>query len=238
MTSRHILIVEDEEKIASLLGDYLKAAGFRTSTQSNGDRVIAQIKKDPSDLILLDIMLPGKNGMELCREIRQFSDIPIIMITARVEEIDRLLGLELGADDYICKPFSPREVVARVKAIFRRLHAEPRSHNLIVGPISLDDKTHQVMIDQQELDLTPNEFGLLKVMMYQPNRVFARSELINRVQGYDFEGYDRTIDTHIKNLRKKIAQKLPGREIITTVYGVGYKFSFMINNDNGKANLP
>jgi len=236
MTSRHILIVEDEEKIASLLSDYLKAAGFRTSTQSNGDRVIAQIKKDPSDLILLDIMLPGKNGMELCREIRQFSDIPIIMITARVEEIDRLLGLELGADDYICKPFSPREVVARVKAIFRRLHAEPRSHNLVVGPISLDDKTHQVMIDQQELDLTPNEFGLLKVMMNQPNRVFARSELINRVQGYDFEGYDRTIDTHIKNLRKKIAQKLPGREIISTVYGVGYKFSFM-TDDNKKGIL-
>jgi two-component system response regulator BaeR len=225
MTTRHILIVEDEEKIASLLGDYLKAAGFRTSTQNNGDRVIAQIKKDPSDLILLDIMLPGKNGMELCREIRQFSNIPIIMITARVEEIDRLLGLELGADDYICKPFSPREVVARVKAIFRRLHAEPLTHNLIIGSISLDDKTHQVMIDNQVLNLTPNEFGLLKVMMRQPNRVFSRSELINRVQGYDFEGYDRTIDTHIKNLRKKIAQRLPGQEIISTVYGVGYKFT-------------
>jgi len=237
MTSRHILIVEDEEKIASLLSDYLKADGFRTSTQSNGDRVIAQIKKDPSDLILLDIMLPGKNGMELCREIRQFSNIPIIMITARVEEIDRLLGLELGADDYICKPFSPREVVARVKAIFRRLHAEPRKHNLVIGSISLDDKTHQVMIDQQELNLTPNEFGLLKVMMSQPNRVFARSELINQVQGYDFEGYDRTIDTHIKNLRKKIAQRLPGREIISTVYGVGYKINLLIH-DNGKVIIP
>ena len=225
MTSRHILIVEDEEKIASLLCDYLKEAGFRTSTQNNGDRVIAQLKKDPSDLILLDIMLPGKNGMELCREIRQFSNIPIIMITARVEEIDRLLGLELGADDYICKPFSPREVVARVKAIFRRLHAEPRTHNLVIGSISLDDKTHQVMIDKQLLNLTPNEFGLLKIMMRRPNRVFSRSELINRVQGYEFEGYDRTIDSHIKNLRKKIAQKLPGQEIITTVYGVGYKFS-------------
>jgi len=225
MTSRHILIVEDEEKIASLLCDYLKEAGFRTSTQNNGDRVIAQLKKDPSDLILLDIMLPGKNGMELCREIRQFSNIPIIMITARVEEIDRLLGLELGADDYICKPFSPREVVARVKAIFRRLHAEPRTHNLVIGSISLDDKTHQVMIDKQLLNLTPNEFGLLKIMMRRPNRVFSRSELINRVQGYEFEGYDRTIDSHIKNLRKKIAQKLPGQDIITTVYGVGYKFS-------------
>jgi two-component system response regulator BaeR len=225
MTSKHILIVEDEEKIASLLGDYLKAADFRTSTQNNGDRVISQIKKDPSDLILLDIMLPGKNGIELCREIRQFSNVPIIMITARVEEIDRLLGLELGADDYICKPFSPREVVARVKAIFRRLHAKPLSQNLVIGSICLDDKAHQVMIDKQVLDLTPNEFGLLKVMMSQPNRVFSRNELINRIQGYDFEGYDRTIDTHIKNLRKKIAERLPGQEIISTVYGVGYKFS-------------
>jgi len=225
MMSRHILIVEDEKKIADLLCDYLKAAGFRTSTQNNGERVIAQIKKDPLDLILLDIMLPGKDGMALCREIRQFSNIPIIMITARVEEIDRLLGLELGADDYICKPFSPREVVARVKAIFRRLNAEPLTHNLVSGPISLDYKTHQVMIDKQLLNLTPNEFGLLKILMSQPNRVFSRSELINRVQGYDFEGYDRTIDTHIKNLRKKIAQKLPGQEIISTVYGVGYKFS-------------
>ena len=225
MTSKHILIVEDEEKIASLLGDYLKEAGFRTSTHNSGDRVIAQIKKDPSDLILLDIMLPGKNGMELCREIRQFSNIPIIMITARVEEIDRLLGLELGADDYICKPFSPREVVARVKAILRRLHAKPLSQNLVIGSICLDDKAHQVMIDKQVLDLTPNEFGLLKVMMSQPNRVFSRNELINRIQGYDFEGYDRTIDTNIKNLRKKIAERLPGQEIISTVYGVGYKFS-------------
>lgn len=225
MTSRHILIVEDEEKIASLLCDYLKEAGFRTSTQNNGDRVIAQVKKDPSDLILLDIMLPGKNGIELCREIRQFSNIPIIMITARVEEIDRLLGLALGADDYICKPFSPREVVARVEAIFRRLHAEPLTHSLVIGSISLDDKTHQVMIDKQVLNLTPNEFGLLKIMMSRPNRVFSRSELINQVQGYDFEGYDRTIDSHIKNLRKKIDQKLPGQEIISTVYGIGYKFT-------------
>jgi two-component system response regulator BaeR len=225
MISRHILIVEDEKKIANLLCDYLKEAGFRTSTQDNGNRVISQVKKDSPDLILLDIMLPGKDGMELCREIRQVSNIPIIMITARVEEIDRLLGLELGADDYICKPFSPREVVARVKTVFRRVHAEPRTNNLVVGSISLDDETHQVMIGNQMLNLTPNEFGLLKIMMSRPNRVFARSELINRVQGYGFEGYDRTIDTHIKNLRKKIGRQLPGQEIISTVYGIGYKFS-------------
>ena len=225
MISRHILVVEDEKKIANLLCDYLKEAGFRTSTQDNGNRVISQVKKDAPDLILLDIMLPGKDGMELCREIRQVSNIPIIMITARVEEIDRLLGLELGADDYICKPFSPREVVARVKTVFRRVHAEPQSNNLVVGSISLDDETHQVMIVNQVLNLTPNEFGLLKIMMSRPNRVFSRSELINRVQGYGFEGYDRTIDTHIKNLRKKIGRLLPDQEIIRTVYGIGYKFS-------------
>jgi len=225
MTTKHILVVEDEEKIIRLLCDYLQAAGFRTSTQADGDRVISQMKTDSPDLILLDIMLPGKDGMELCREIRQFSNVPIIMITARVEEIDRLLGLELGADDYICKPFSPREVVARVKAVFRRGHTESRAHHLVVGSISLDDETHQVTIDKQVLNLTPNEFGLLKIMMRQPNRVFSRNELINRVQGYDFEGYDRTIDTHIKNLRKKIAQQLSGQEIISTVYGVGYKFN-------------
>lgn len=225
MTRKHILVVEDEEKISRLICDYLEKADYRTSVQANGDRVISQIKNDMPDLILLDIMLPGMDGMELCREIRKFSDVPIIMITARVEEIDRLLGLELGADDYICKPFSPREVVARVKAIFRRLHTESRTPTLVSGSISLDDETHQVMIDQQVLNLTPNEFGLLKIMMAQPNRVFSRSELINRVQGYDFEGYDRTIDTHIKNLRKKIAERLPGQEVIHTVYGVGYKFS-------------
>ena len=225
MTAKHILIVEDEEKIAGLLCDYLKAAGFRTSVQNNGDRVIAQVKKDPPNLILLDIMLPGKDGMQLCREIRQFSNVPIIMITARVEEFDRLLGLELGADDYICKPFSTREVVARVRAVFRRVHAEPREEHLVVGSITLNDETHQVMINKKVLNLTPNEFGLLKIMMSRPNRVFSRSELISRVQGYEFEGYDRTIDTHIKNLRKKIAQQLPGREIISTVYGIGYKFN-------------
>ncbi len=225
MASKHILVVEDEDKINRLLCDYLKGAGFRTSSRANGNRVIAQIKRELPDLILLDIMLPGKDGMELCREIRQISTVPIIMITARVEEIDRLLGLELGADDYICKPFSPREVVARVKAVFRRVAGAPRVEQMVVGAISLDDEARQVMIDKQILNLTPNEFGLLKIMMRQPNRVFSRGELINRVQGYDFEGYDRTIDTHIKNLRKKIAEILPDQEIISTVYGVGYKFN-------------
>ncbi len=225
MAHEHILIVEDEPKIADLLRDYLQEAGFKVSCLGRGDQVVSMVKKESPALILLDIMLPGMDGKDVCREVRKFSNIPIVMITAKVEEIDRLLGLELGADDYICKPFSPREVVARVKAVFRRVYAEPRAHNLVVGSISLDDETRQVMIDKQMLNLTPNEFGLLRILMSRPNRVFSRNELINGVQGYDFEGYDRTIDTHIKNLRKKIAKMLPSREIISTVYGIGYKFN-------------
>lgn len=226
MTTHHsILIVEDETKIAELLRDYLKAASFAVSCLYQGDGVVSAVKENPPDLILLDVMLPGKDGMEICRAIRKFSSVPIIMITARIEEIDRLIGLELGADDYICKPFSPREVVARVKAVLRRVHPEPDAKSLTAGPIRLNEETHQVTIDDEDLKLTPSEFGLLKVMMTHPGRVFSRNELINKVQGYDFDGYDRTIDSHVKNLRKKIDSRLPGQEIISTVYGVGYKFS-------------
>lgn len=226
MTTHHsILIVEDETKIAELLRDYLKAASFAVSCLYQGDGVVSAVKENPPDLILLDVMLPGKDGMEICRAIRKFSSVPIIMITARIEEIDRLIGLELGADDYICKPFSPREVVARVKAVLRRVHPEPDARSLTAGPIRLNEETHQVTIDDEDLKLTPSEFGLLKVMMTHPGRVFSRNELINKVQGYDFDGYDRTIDSHVKNLRKKIDSRLPGQEIISTVYGVGYKFS-------------
>lgn len=225
MINRSILIVEDERQIAELIRDYLEQAGFTVSILERGDQVIPLVKAKPPDLILLDIMLPGMDGMEICREVRKFSNVPIIMLTARVEEIDRLIGLEFGADDYICKPFSPREVVARVKAVLRRAHAEPIDDTLIAGPITLNDNTRQVTIDNSDIKLTPSEFGLLKVMMAHPNRVFSRNELLNRVQGYDFEGYDRTIDTHIKNLRKKIALMLPDEEIISSVYGVGYKFT-------------
>jgi len=226
MTTRHILIVEDEQKIAKLIGDYLEIAGFKTSRLERGDKVIPFIKRDRPDLILLDIMLPGMEGTDVCREIRKFANIPIIMITARVDEIDRLLGLELGADDYICKPFSPREVVARVKAVLRRAFPEPDTkRRLNAGPLTLEEDTHQVLIDDYNLNLTPSEFGLLSVFMSYPNRVFSRSELLDKVQGYQFEGYDRTIDSHVKNLRKKIAAKIPDMEIISTVYGVGYKFN-------------
>ncbi|MCP4353746.1 MAG: response regulator [Desulfobacterales bacterium] len=225
MTTAHILIVEDERKIAQLLRDYLEKAGYTVSSLERGDQVIASVRQKQPDLILLDIMLPGADGMEVCREVRKFSSVPVIMITAKVEEIDRLLGLELGADDYICKPFSPREVVARVKAVLRRIGSEPDENQLVAGPVTLDENTRRVTVGNEELKLTRSEFGLLKVMMDRPNRVFSRNELLNRVQGYDFEGYDRTIDTHVKNLRKKLSEMIPEQEIITTVYGIGYKFN-------------
>ena len=224
MAHNHILIVEDERKLADLLRDYLSEAGYTVSWLDRGDRVVSRVKQDLPGLVLLDIMLPGTDGTEVCREIRKFSKIPVLMITARVEEVDRIIGLELGADDYICKPFSPREVVARVKAVLRRAYSEPETTRLAVGPISLDETTRRVSVDDEALNLTPSEFGLLKILMAHPGRVFSRSELLDKVQGYQFEGYDRTIDTHIKNIRKKIAEKLPGRDVIQTVYGIGYKF--------------
>ena len=231
MATEHILVVEDEQKIARLICDYLAKSGYKTDHLDRGDKVIPCVKKNLPDLILLDLMLPGMEGTDVCREIRKFSDVPVIMITARVEEIDRLLGLELGADDYICKPFSPREVVARVKAVLRRAFPKQDVKKMKAGPISLEEDTHQVRIGGQGLNLTPSEFGLLKVFLSQPNRVFSRSELLDRVQGYQFEGYDRTIDSHVKNLRKKIAAVLPDQEVISTVYGVGYKFSDPKVND-------
>jgi two-component system response regulator BaeR len=225
MSNQQILIVEDEVKIAKVLCDYMERSGYTVNCLRRGDEVLPQVKKNPPTLILLDIMLPGMDGMEVCRELRKFSNIPVIMITARVEEIDRLLGLELGADDYVCKPFSPREVVARVRAVLRRSHPRQTETLLTVGEIAMDEEKHQVLIGGAEVKLTPCEFQLLKVLIAHPNRVFTRSELLNLVQGYDFEGYDRTIDTHIKNLRKKVAAMAPDRELVGTVYGIGYKFT-------------
>ncbi len=230
MMDRDILVAEDEVKIAGILQDYLEKAGFRVSCLERGDLVVPYVRQKQPALILLDLMLPGLDGMEVCREVRKFSDVPIIMITARVEEIDRLLGLELGADDYICKPFSPREVVARVKAVLRRVYAPPADKTLAAGEVSLMPETHQVLVRGHELKLTPCEYNLLKTLMSHPHRIFSRHELINIVQGYDFEGYERTIDSHIKNLRKKIAGYLPDQDVISTIYGVGYK----LNASTGK----
>jgi two-component system, OmpR family, response regulator BaeR len=220
-----ILIVEDEEKIASILEDYLKQNDYKTHWINNGSMVISYVKENTVDLILLDLMLPGLNGTEVCKEIRKFSDIPIIMLTAKVDEIDRLLGLELGADDYICKPFSPREVVARVKSVLRRAHPTIQNQDIRLGPIHLNLDTRVTQIQNRNLDLTPSEFGILAIMAQYPSKVFSRNELLNKVLGNEFEGYDRTIDTHIKNLRKKINDAMPGQEIISSIYGVGYKLN-------------
>ena len=223
--SRDILVVEDEIKITEILKDYLVNAGYRVSCLDHGDLVLPQVKQNPPSLILLDIMIPGMNGWAVCRGIRQFSNVPIIMITARVEEIDRLLGLEFGADDYICKPFSPREVVARVNAVLRRTCSPDVPRILSAAELVIIEETRQALAGGTELKLTPCEYNLLRMLLSHPDRIFLRNELINAVQGYDFEGYDRTIDSHVKNLRKKIAKCLPDKEIISTIYGVGYKLN-------------
>ncbi len=225
MTSSHILIVEDEQKIALLIKDYLENDGFRTTIIDRGDLVEDFIRKTAIDLILLDLMLPGKDGLTLCREIRAFSNIPVIMLTARVTETDRLIGLELGSDDYICKPFSPREVVARVKAVLRRTCPPERETILTMGALALSEDQHTCTVNGEDLCLTPNEFDLLKLFMAHPGKVFSRAQLLDKVQGYNFEGYERTIDSHIKNLRKKIAEHQPGKTIIQSVYGIGYKLN-------------
>ncbi len=223
MNGAHLLIVEDEKKIATLLEDYLTQAGFKVFCLARGDDVVEEVKKLDPALMLLDIMLPGVDGITICREVRKFSDLPIILVTAKAEELDRLIGLEIGADDYICKPFSPREVVARVKAVLRRSLPNQLSHRQVAGPIVLEQDTRRVTINGTPINLTPSEFNLLQVLISSPERVYSRSELLDKVQGYRFDGYDRTIDSHVKNLRKKFAEHIPGKEIIQTIYGVGYK---------------
>jgi two-component system response regulator BaeR len=225
MVCREILIVEDEMKIARILKGYLENAGYQVSIMERGDTVVQFVKQNSPSLLLLDLMIPGKDGLEVCREIRTFSQVPIIIITARDAEIDRLLGLELGADDYICKPFSPREVVARVKAVLRRIHVPQADTALVAGAVSLIPEMRRAFAGGNDLKLTPTEYNLLKTLLSRPNRIFSRNELINLVQGYEFEGYDRTIDSHVKNLRKKIAAHLPGIEVISTIHGMGYKLN-------------
>ncbi len=217
-----ILIVDDDKKITALLSDYFAKENIFVSILNRGDDVISQIRLNPPDAVILDIMLPGKDGLTICNEIRYFSKVPILIISAKIDEIDRLLGLELGADDYICKPFSPREVVARTKSVLRRYRPEPVEDQFIVGDLKVNSDCHKAIVGECDLHLTPNEFELLKAMVSRPGRVFTRSDLVSKMQGYDFDGYERTVDSHIKNLRKKIDEVLPGNNIIQTVYGVGY----------------
>jgi two-component system response regulator BaeR len=216
------LIVEDEPKLARLLRDYLAQAGYVVHCVAQGLEVVPWVQHHTPTLILLDLMLPGKDGMEVCRELRAFSAVPIIMVTARVEEIDRLLGLELGADDYICKPFSPREVVARVKAVLRRLQPQAPS-TAATGGFILDEQRYCAILDGCPLELTPVEFRLLSTFLAHPGWVFSRSQLVEALYA-DFRVVsDRTVDSHIKNLRKKIRTIRSEPEVIRSVYGLGYK---------------
>ncbi|MDD2761134.1 MAG: response regulator [Methylomonas sp.] len=218
-----ILIVEDEDKLAKLAADYLGNAGYLTAILSHGDAVVPWVEQRHPSLILLDLMLPGKDGLTLCREIRAFSTVPIIMVTARIEEIDRLLGLELGADDYICKPYSPREMVARVKAVLRRLQPqapeEPQTRVL-----NLDANRFRVAAAGREVELTSVEFQLLQTLCRYPGHIFSRSKLMDQIYQDQRIVSDRTIDSHIKKLRKKLSELLPNQELIHSVYGAGYRY--------------
>lgn len=217
-----ILVVEDEPKLAGVLVDYLVAAGYPSHWLGDGEQAVGWVREHGPRLILLDVMLPGKDGLAVCREVRAFSNVPIVMVTARIEEIDRLLGLELGADDYICKPFSPREVVARVKAILRRVDSEPNGGPGYLG-IALDRAQHRASVLGHSLDLTPIEFRLLEVLLSHPGRVYSRSQLLDLVYDDEHVVSDRSIDSHVKNLRRKVRAFQPDEQVICTVYGVGYK---------------
>ena len=222
----HILIVEDEEKIANLLSDYLTKSGYQTTLMFDGNDVVSTVKSQNFDLILLDLMLPGKDGLTICREIQEFSKVAIIMVTARVDEIDRLLGLELGADDYICKPFSPREVVARVKVILRRIppagssNTQAQAENSV---LELNIENYQATIYQQQVELTAIEFNLLKILANSPGRIYSRAQLIDMVYQDNRVVSERTIDSHIKKLRKKLNAIESDNELVQSVYSVGYK---------------
>lgn len=224
MTDNQIIVVEDEEKIAQILVNYLEKEGFRVSVLNDGSDAVAIIKANNPKFIILDLMLPGKDGLSICRELRQFSNVPIMMLTAKVDEIDRLLGLEMGADDYVCKPFLPREVVARVKAILRRVEQQPvnTEKKIEFQGIVLSPDRFQCLVKGEELELSPVEFRLLQTLLAKPGQVFSRDRLMqssyldNRIVSH------RTIDSHIKNLRKKIHDVMD-TEVIHSIYGVGYK---------------
>ncbi len=239
---KKILVIDDEAKIVEICRDYLLAAGFEVVTAYDGPQGLAAARRERPDLVVLDLMLPGMDGLELCRTLRQESDVPVIMLTARVEEADRLIGLELGADDYITKPFSPRELVARTRTVLRRTAASSSggaahsgSEILRAGGLTLDRARYLARVPsadgkETEVALTPTEFDLLFTLASQPGRIFSRAQLLTAVRGVAFEFYERAIDSHIRNLRKKLdVDLLPeGQQInmyIVTVHGVGYKFA-------------
>ena len=221
-----ILVVEDEPRLADVLTRYLEREGYLVRVIAHGNGVIPWLREHDPSLIVLDLMLPGRDGMDVLRELRTFSTAPVIVTTARVEEIDRLLGLELGADDYVCKPYSPREVVARVRAVLRRAAVHERGAESLTGEslLQLDPASLRVSASGAEVQLTAVEFQLLACLYRRPGRIFSRTELMDRIYGDGRVVSDRTIDSHVKKLRRKLGQVTPGRELVHSVYGVGYRY--------------
>jgi len=228
--AKKILIIDDEAKIVEICQDYLNAAGFQVVTSLDGMAGLEKARVEKPDLVLLDLMLPGIDGLDICRELRRDTKIPIIMLTARVEETDKLIGLEIGADDYITKPFSPREMVARVRAVLRRVQGDASAEVIRAGNITLDRNRFIVRINDREISLTPTEFEILATLASQPGRIFSRSQLLLAVRGVTFESYERAIDSHIRNLRKKLDFDGNGSDWIVTIHGVGYKFNERAND--------
>jgi DNA-binding response OmpR family regulator len=226
MMAHKILVVDDELEIVKVVRAYLEQSGFRVLASGDGQQALTMFRHEQPDLVILDLNLPSLDGLDVCRSIRRESNAPIIMLTARVEETDRLIGLEIGADDYIVKPFSPREVVARVRAVLRRSIAAPEQRaSLSIGDLKIDLDKHEVYLQTRLIDLTPSEFNILHAMAAQPGRAFSRMDLLDAAQGEAYEGYERTIDVHIKNLRQKLGEDPRNPSFILTVYGIGYKFS-------------
>jgi DNA-binding response OmpR family regulator len=223
---RSILVVEDERKIAQLVRDYLAHAGFRVTVAYDGETALTAARRQPPDLVVLDLGLPGRDGLDVTRELRRFSAVPIVMLTARGDETDRVVGLELGADDYVVKPFSPKELVARVRAVLRRSGASVKeTERLQVGDVTIDVRRRQVQVAGRPVELTATEFELLHVLAREPGRVFTRGQLLDAVHGVAFETYERAIDAHVKNIRKKIEPPHQRPRYLLTVHGVGYRFA-------------
>jgi two-component system alkaline phosphatase synthesis response regulator PhoP len=223
---KHILVVDDEPRIAEIARDYLERAGFTVSTTGNGADALVFARTRRPDLIVLDLGLPQMDGLDVTRALRKLSNVPIIMLTARVDESDKLIGLELGADDYVTKPFSPKELVARVRAVFRRVDAAPERGDIIhAGDVTLDKGRMQARVGTRAIDLTATEFELLATLAAQPGRVFTRAQLLDAIRGVEVDSFDRAIDAHVKNVRRKLEPDPKSPRYVLTVHGVGYKFA-------------
>lgn len=221
-----ILVVDDEPKIVRIARDYLEKNGFRIVPAADGTTALIAARQERPDLIVLDLNLPGMDGLDVCRTLRRESSVPIIMLTARAEEMDRLIGLELGADDYIVKPFSPRELVARVRAVLRRAQGEVQTSNVIrAGDLAIEPNGHRVTLHEEPLHLTRVEFELLTILAQHPGQTFTRAQLLDRLHGTSEGSYDRSVDAHVKNLRRKLDDDPADPRYVLTVYGVGYQFT-------------